>query len=90
MKTKNKKHHLVAHVASLGSVGVSGITYRPVLPNSPLCTYVGGRVGMYGIWGSCMYVGGWVGMYGIWGSCMYVGGWVGMYGTWNYLANQGT
>ena len=40
--------------------------------------------------GSCMYVGGWLGMYGIWGSCMYVGGWVDMYGIWNYLANQGT
>ena len=33
---KNKKHHLVAHIASLGSGSVSGITYRPVLPRSPL------------------------------------------------------
>ena len=33
---KKKKHHLVAHIASLGSGGVSGITYRPVLPRSPL------------------------------------------------------
>ena len=40
MKTKNKKHHLVAHIASLGSGGVSGITYRPVLPRSPLMVYI--------------------------------------------------
>ena len=76
MKTKNKKHHLVAHVASLGSVGVSGITYRPVLPNSPLCMWVGGWVCMVFGGHVCMWVGGWVCM--VFGGhvCMWVGGWV--------------
>ena len=34
---ENKKEtHLVRHISSFGSEGVSGITHRPVLPRSPL------------------------------------------------------
>ena len=34
------KHHLVGHISNFGSEGVSGITYRPVLPRAPLFVYL--------------------------------------------------
>ena len=36
-----RKTHLVGHYSSLGSEGVSGISYRPVFPRSPLSTING-------------------------------------------------
>ena len=38
---RNKKNHLVGHYSSLGSEGVSGISYRPVFPALPYLQLTG-------------------------------------------------